>query len=161
VLRELEEEVMAQTTRVAVKDAINYMNELKNLTNHYRSKIEGKMEKQMAAMEGRSDRSYRDIVWMGIRHHPIPTGGYWQEKASRVGNFYCFPMGLGMHQPSQADVLKKFNGAFVEAGGNSATHKIRSVERLGNQGLLGEFLTEEGAKWFIQQSAFITALSEG
>lgn len=62
MLRELEEEVIAQTTRDAVKDHINYMNELKYLTNHYRSKIEGKMEKQMAAIEGRSDRSYRDIV---------------------------------------------------------------------------------------------------
>jgi len=38
---------------------------------------------------------------------------------------------------------------------------MRSIERLVNKGLLGEFLTDEGAKWFAQQEnsdGFITAL---
>ncbi|KAF8802344.1 hypothetical protein BYT27DRAFT_7215436 [Phlegmacium glaucopus] len=58
----------------------------------------------------------------------------------------------GIRELSQSDVAKKFNEAIIGAGGNVMIHKIRTVERLVNNGILGEFLTDNGAKWLAQQS---------
>ncbi|KAF8799552.1 hypothetical protein BYT27DRAFT_7038627, partial [Phlegmacium glaucopus] len=72
-----------------------------------------------------------------------------------------FPVDSDTRELSQADIVKRFNEAIVGAGGSATVHRIQSVEQLANKGLLGEFLTDEGAKWFAQQNKFddfITAL---
>jgi len=49
---------------------------------------------------------------------------------------------------SQQEVLKLVNKATVSAGASGKQTKIRMVERLTNKGILGEFMHDEGAKWF-------------
>ena len=44
--------------------------------------------------------------------------------------------------------------AIIDAGGSDSDHKLRSVERLVNKGLLGEFLKDDGATWFTKQDNF-------
>ena len=76
-----------------------------------------------------------------------------------------FPAGSAIQGTSQSNMLKLFNEAMVrvEGEGEVDLRKIRSVEKLPNKGFLGEFLHDEGAKWFTQQShinVFVTALGE-
>jgi len=52
------------------------------------------------------------------------------------------------------NILKKFNEAIIDAGGSDSDHNLRSVERLVDKGLLGEFLKDDGATWFAKQDNF-------
>jgi len=66
-----------------------------------------------------------------------------------------------IHTKSQTEILKMFNAALTKAGAGAQEGKIRSVERLRNGGLLGEFGTDEGAKWLNKSTnanEFFTAL---
>ena len=70
-----------------------------------------------------------------------------------------------MQHISQAEMLKHLNKTMLKAEeeGKVEKRKIRGVEKLANKGFLGEFLHDEGAKWFAQRNnvnTFITALGD-
>jgi len=170
LLDEMDEGAIASMARDAVNDQLTYINnELKSMTVHFRAMLESKTEKYMAAITASTKniaasphRSYRDALTGGntilSNSDPriIAREGI---KARQV--LFDFPADSEIRELSQNDVLSKFNEAIVLAGGNAMDHKLRSIERLVNKGLLREFLTDEGAKWFSQQEniyGFIIAL---
>ena len=53
-----------------------------------------------------------------------------------------------IHEISQVEILKLFNKALEDAGAEQKEQRFRSVERLERKGVLGEFLNDNGAKWF-------------
>jgi hypothetical protein len=73
-----------------------------------------------------------------------------------------FPPAATIHNKSQTEILRACNEALAGmATEGSVSHKLRSVERMTNKGLLGEFLTDPGAEWFHSANnanIFITAL---
>jgi len=66
------------------------------------------------------------------------------------------PPESGIHMLSQMEVLQVFNKSLEKAGAGLQERKIWAVERLHNKGLLGEFNTDEGTKWF----QILTTLSQ-
>ncbi|KAF8812148.1 hypothetical protein BYT27DRAFT_7252107 [Phlegmacium glaucopus] len=102
---------------------------------------------QARALEGINPRV---TAWVGIRTRQF---------------IIDFPKDSSMQSCSQAKVLRWFNEAIskVEGEAEAEARKIRMVEKLANMGFLGEFLHNDGAKWFTQQShvdAFISALGD-
>ncbi|KAF8808246.1 hypothetical protein BYT27DRAFT_7210952 [Phlegmacium glaucopus] len=176
LLDEMEEDAVAATARDAVNTQLSYMNdELRTLTEHFRTTLSEEVEKQAAAMAASSKvledkinlpTPYRDAV---IGQGKAPEGADPRVIARagiRARQFIIdFPVDSAMQRCSQAEMLKRFNEAMVNATGEGEAEKrrIRTVEKLANKGFLGEFLHDEGAKWFSQQKhtdAFITALGD-
>jgi hypothetical protein len=177
LLGELEEETVALSTRTAVNDQLDYMNtETKHLLDEIRTTISEEVEKHMGAistaatkaLEEKSSKqfSYRDAALANL---PLPRGTdprILAREGIRARQFIVdIPGDAPLARLGQADILKRFNevmgGVGVELGESGG--KIRSVQKLANKGILGEFLTDEGAKWFADQNhanAFITALGE-
>ncbi|KAF8811065.1 hypothetical protein BYT27DRAFT_7221740 [Phlegmacium glaucopus] len=164
LLDELDEGAIAATAREAVNDQLTYMNdELRTMTGHFCAMLEGEMEKHMAvvatATKGLagtlSTRTFRDAL---LSNNAVPVNADpWilAREGIKARQFLVdFPIESGMRELSQIDVTRKFNEAIIEAGGSATIHKVRTVERLANKGLLGEFMTEEGANWFAQSNHF-------
>jgi len=81
-------------------------------------------------------------------------------KAQQI--LFDLPANSETRELNQGEILKRFNKALTDAGGDAAGLKFQSVERLVNKGILGEFAMDEGAKWIAQQvnaDNFIAALS--
>ncbi|KAF8805473.1 hypothetical protein BYT27DRAFT_7104439, partial [Phlegmacium glaucopus] len=161
LLDEIEEGAIAAMAREAVNDQLTYMNdELKTLTDHLGTVLEKEMEKQLesfsTAVKGLAvapNKSFKDALLSGGPAPPSVDPRILAREGIKARQFLVdFLADSGIRELSLSDVSKKFNKAIIEAGGNVATHKIRSVERLANSGILGEFLTDDGAKWLAQQS---------
>ncbi|KAF8800030.1 hypothetical protein BYT27DRAFT_7217361 [Phlegmacium glaucopus] len=176
LLDEMEEDAVAATARDAVNSQLSYMNnELRTLTEYFQTTLSGEVEEQAAAMAALSkvlkDRinlptPYRDAVIgqgkapEGVDPRVIARAGI------RARQFIIdFPVDSAMQCCSQAEMLKCFNEAMVNATGEGEAEKrrIRAVEKLANKGFLGEFLHDKEVKWFSQQKhtdTFITALGD-
>ncbi|KAF8806037.1 hypothetical protein BYT27DRAFT_7102565 [Phlegmacium glaucopus] len=170
LLDKMDEGVIAATARDAVNDQLAYMNdELKTMTGHFLATMETGLEKQLATVTeatkgfvATSARSYKDAL-LKSNQTPVDTDPrILAREGIKARQFLLdFPVDLETRELSQAEVVKRFNEAVVGAGGSASMHRIRTVERLANKGLLGEFLTDEGAKWFAQEAnfdKFVTAL---
>ncbi|KAF8817021.1 hypothetical protein BYT27DRAFT_6955985, partial [Phlegmacium glaucopus] len=170
MLDELDEGAIAATARDAVNDQLAYMNdELKTLTGHFLTTMENEMGKHLATvteatkgLASTTAKSYKEAL---LGNNPAPVNAdprILAREGIKARQFLLdFPADSDTRELSQVDIVKRFNEAIVGAGGSATVHKIRSVERLANKGLLGEFLTDEGAKWFAQQNKFddfVTAL---
>ncbi|KAF8815584.1 hypothetical protein BYT27DRAFT_7052349, partial [Phlegmacium glaucopus] len=155
LLDELEEDAVAATARDAVNSQLSYMNdELKTMTDHFRTTFSQEVEKQIAVMAATTktlkDKAnlpiptpYRDAI---LGQHRAPEGAD-PRVVARIGirarQFIMdFPADSAMQQVSQAEMLGLFNRAMVEVAGEEdiEKHKIRAVEKLLNKGFLGEFL---------------------
>ncbi|KAF8802024.1 hypothetical protein BYT27DRAFT_7215721 [Phlegmacium glaucopus] len=176
LLDEVEEDAVAATARDAVNAQLEYMNdELKSLTDHFRSTIGAEVEKQVEALSVTTKAleskinlptPYRDAVLGQVR----APAGVDPRVVARIGirarQFIMdFPKDSAMQHTSQAEMLLLFNKAMAsaEGEGEAEKRKLRAVEKLANKGFLGEFLHDKGAKWFSQQkhvNAFITALGD-
>ncbi|KAF8807108.1 hypothetical protein BYT27DRAFT_7287771 [Phlegmacium glaucopus] len=176
LLDEVEEDTVAATARDAVNSQLEYMNdELKTLTDHFRTTISAEVEKQLTALSAMTKvleakivtaTPYKDTV---LGHTRAPVGVDLRVVA-RVGirarQFIMdFPRDSVMQRASQAEMLQLFNKAMVRAEGEGEVdkRKVWAVEKLANKGFLGEFLHDDRAKWFTQQrhiDAFITALGD-
>ena len=178
LLDEVEGDAVAATARDAVNSQLSYMNdELKTMTVHFRDKMSQEIGKQMGNMASTMKKStekdtpspstgYRDAI---LRQCSLPEG-IDPRIIARVGiRARQFIIDLSaesaMQQLGQTEILDIFNKAVakVTGEGNSEERKLRTVEKLANKGLLGEFLHDEGAKWLAQQvnaDAFISALGK-
>ncbi|KAF8816722.1 hypothetical protein BYT27DRAFT_7181599 [Phlegmacium glaucopus] len=176
LLDEVEEDAVAATAREAVNSQLDYLNEeVRSITEHLRTTISTEVGKQVEtltsavkAMEARINQPtpYKDAVLGQVK----APEGIDPRVTARVGirsrQFVIdFPAGSPMQGRSQAEVLEKFNEAIAKAEGEGDARmlRLRMVEKLANRGFLGEFLHEDGAKWFTQQNhvnAFITALGD-
>ncbi|KAF8810026.1 hypothetical protein BYT27DRAFT_7222087 [Phlegmacium glaucopus] len=163
LLEEIEETAIAATAREAVND------ELKTMTDHFSTMLQREMEKQFESLSTVTkdlaaipSKSFKDALLGG---GPAPGPNINPRILAREGIKVCqflvdFSIDSGIRDLSQSNIARKFNEAILEAGGNAAAHRIRSVERLANNGILGEFLTDDGAKWLAQPNhadAFIAA----
>ncbi|KAF8797817.1 hypothetical protein BYT27DRAFT_7039091, partial [Phlegmacium glaucopus] len=171
LLDEMDEDAIAATARDAVNDQLTYMNdELRTMTGHFCATLESEVEKHLATVAAAtkglactpSTRTFRDAL---LSNNTAPVNAdprILAREGIKARQFLVdFPIDSAMRELSQADVTRRFNEAIIEAGGSATIHKVRTVERLANKGLLGEFLTEEGAKWFAQRNHFddfVTAL---
>ncbi|KAF8802918.1 hypothetical protein BYT27DRAFT_7111218, partial [Phlegmacium glaucopus] len=163
MLDEMDEGVIAATARDAGNDQLAYMNdELKTMTGHFLTTMENEMEKHLATVtevtKGLATtmaKSYKDAL---LSSNPAPANTDLRilaREGIKAWQFLLdFPTNSGTRELSQADIVKRFNEAIVGAGGSASAHKVRSVERLANKGLLGEFLTDKGANWFAQKENF-------
>jgi len=176
LLDEMEEDAVAAMARDMVNAQLGYMNEeLRLLTDHFRTTLSAEVDKQMEiisvttkTLEARIGNlaPYRDAV---LGHTKAPEGAD-PRVVARVGirsrQFILdFLTESPMQHISQAEMLKHLNEAMLKAEGEGEVEKqkIRGVEKLANKGFLGEFLHDEGTKWFAQQNnvnAFITALGD-
>ncbi|KAF8805380.1 hypothetical protein BYT27DRAFT_7258493 [Phlegmacium glaucopus] len=149
MLDELDEGIIAATARDAVNDQLAYMNdELKTLTGHFLTTMENEMGKHLATvaeatkgLASTTTKSYKEAL---LSNNPTPANAdprILAREGIKARQFLLdFPDDLDTRELSQADIVKRFNEAIAGAGGNATVHKIRSVERLANKGLLGEFL---------------------
>ncbi|KAF8813530.1 hypothetical protein BYT27DRAFT_7251054 [Phlegmacium glaucopus] len=162
LLDKIEEAAIAATAREAVNDQLTYMNDkLKTMTDHLGTALQREVEKQFESLSmvtkglaAAPSKSFKDALLGGT---PAPGPNINPRILAREGikarQFLVdFAADSGIRELSQSDVAKKFNEAIVGAGGNTTIHKIRTVERLVNNRILGEFLTDDGAKWLAQQS---------
>ena len=177
LLGELEEETIAISTRNVVNDHLDYLNsETKNLLDDLKSTLKEETAKQVErlgttaakAVEEKIGRqpSYRDAI---LRNGSIPQGTdprVMAREGIRFRQFILdFPEDAPIRKLGQEEVLRKFNEAMESAEGSPEEGKgrVRSVQRLANKGFLGEFLHDDGAKWFAKQSnadLFFAALGE-
>lgn len=170
LLDELDEGAIASTARDVVNDQLTYMNEeLKTLADHFRATLESETEKHIAAITASTknlnaspNRSFKDALLNGNPVLPSTDPRILAREGIKAWQILLdFPIDSRTRELSQSNILKKFNEAIVDAGRNTSQHRLRSVEKMINKGVLGEFLTDEGAKWFAQQhntDNFITAL---
>jgi hypothetical protein len=177
LIGELEEETVAESTRAAVNDHIDYMNvEAKSLLDDIRTTISEEVEKHIntlsaaaaKAIEEKTSRplSYREAV---ISNATVPHGTdprILAREGIRLRQFIIDIPGDALFKNlGQADILKRFNEAMDKVAGDlgEGIRKVRSVTKLANKGLLGEFMHDDGAKWFASQNhadAFIIALGD-
>lgn len=175
LIGELEEETVAESTRTAVNEQLDFLNtETKTLIDEIRTTLSEEVEKQVnligtaatKALEERTNRptSYRDAL---ISNVALPHGTdprILAREGIRLRQFIIdVPADTPLRNMDQAEILKRFNGAMDNIAGDLGENarKIRSVVKLSNKGLLGEFMHDEGAKWFAKQNhadAFVTAL---
>ncbi|KAF8813547.1 hypothetical protein BYT27DRAFT_7084352 [Phlegmacium glaucopus] len=170
LLEEIEETAIAATAREAVNDQLTYMNdELKTMTDHFSTMLQREMEEQFESLTTVTkdlaavpSKSFKDALLGGnLTPGPNIDPRILAREGIKARQFLVdFSIDLGIRDLSQSDLVKKFNEAILEAGGNATVHRIRSVERLANNGILEEFLTDDGAKWLAQSNhadAFIAA----
>ena len=175
LLGELEVETVAEATRNAVNDQIDYLNvETKNLLDEMRTTISEEVEKQMSAFSSAATKvieekssaapSYRDMALRNVTMPHSADPRVLAREGIRARQFIVnLPSDTPLRNLSQAETLKRFNDAMDKAGKDLGIGKrrIRSVTRLPNKGLLGEFMQDEGAKWFAapnHANKFISAL---
>ncbi|KAF8810221.1 hypothetical protein BYT27DRAFT_7043804, partial [Phlegmacium glaucopus] len=148
MLDEMEEEAIAAKARDAVNDQLAYMNdELKTLTGHFLTTMENEVGKHLATvaeatkgLASTTSKTYKEAL---LSNNPVPVNAdprILAREGIKARQFLLdFPVDSDTRELSQADIVKRFNEAIVGAGGSATVHRIRSVERLANKGLLGEF----------------------
>jgi hypothetical protein len=175
LLGEVEVETVAEDTRTAVNDQIDYLNgETKNLLDEIRTTISEEIEKQLSSFSSAATKvieeksggmpTYRD---MALRNAPLPHTAdprVLAREGIRARQFIVdLPGDNALKNLSPAETLKRFNEAMDKAGKDlgAGERRIRSVLKLPNKGILGEFMQDEGAKWFAASNhanEFFTAL---
>jgi hypothetical protein len=114
---------------------------------------------------GSTSTLYRDSLTRGLEGKQTATTDHriLAREGIKARQFLLdFPPASTIHNKSQTEILRACNEALAGmAIEGSVSHKLRSVERMTNKGLLGEFLTDLGAEWFRSENianTFITAL---
>jgi hypothetical protein len=160
-----------------VNEQIDYLNsEAKNILDGMCATLSEEMEKNINTLsvaaakviEKKVNRpiSYRDAAISGVALPHGTNPRILAREGIRLRQFIIdLPGGLSLKNLGQPEVLKRFNEAMDKAAGElgKGARKIRSVLKLNNKVLLGEFMHDDGAKWFAMQShadAFITALGD-
>lgn len=175
LIGELEEETVVEATRTAVNDHIDLLNvEAKNLLDEMRTTLSEELEKQLSSfssaatkvLEDKSKNSptYRDMVLRNVALPHTTDPRVLAREGIRARQFIVdVPGETPLKNLSQAETLKRFNEAMDIAGSDleASERRVRSVIKLPNKGFLGEFMRDEGAKWFATPShadSFIAAL---
>ncbi|PPQ87141.1 hypothetical protein CVT25_000283 [Psilocybe cyanescens] len=165
----------AQAREVAVEQAEYVREELRNMASHITTTISAEVEKHLATITettqtaqkaltqyipqatrqpaAPSTTRYSDAVRSQdgpVRHQTDPR--LMAREGIRMRQFLLdFPSDSLVHKISQTELLRLYNAGIAALDDDTTgkvKHKIRSVERLSNKGILGEFLTDDGAKWF-------------
>jgi hypothetical protein len=166
LLGESEEETVTEATQSAVNEQIDYLNsEAKNILDGMRTTLSKEVEKNINTLsmvaakviEKKVNRpiSYRDAALSGVALPHGTNPRILARKGIRLRQFIIDLLGgSSLKNLRQPEVLKRFNEAMDKAAGElgEGARKIRSVFKLNNKGLLGEFMHDDGAKWFAMQS---------
>jgi hypothetical protein len=159
---EVEMETVAEATRSAVNDQIDFLNtEAKNLLDEMRTTISEEVEKQIGSLgtavtkvleeKKSSTPTYRDMLLGNAPSCQSVDPRILAREGIRARQFIVdLPADNPLKSLSQFDTLQWFNEAMDKAGKDLGEGEgtIRSVMRLPNKGLLGEFMHDAGAKWF-------------
>jgi len=162
LLGELEEETIALSTRTTINNHLDYLNiETKNLMDEIKINFSDQIDKQLVKFSDATTKtiedklkqpvSYRDIA---SRNVTIPQGTdprVIAREGIRTRQFVLdFPEDAPIRNLNQEDILKLFNETMELVANEleNGTGRIRSVHKMANKSYLGEFLHDNGAKWF-------------
>jgi hypothetical protein len=162
LIGELEEETIALSTRTIINSQLDYLNiETKSLMDELRTTFSEQIDKNLekfnnAATKTIEDKikqpiSYRDIA---ARNTLIPQGTdprVIAREGIRTRQFVLdFYDDAPIHNLNKDEILKFFNDTMevVASELDNGTGKIRSIHKMANKSYLGEFLHDNGAKWF-------------
>ncbi|PPQ78948.1 hypothetical protein CVT25_002398 [Psilocybe cyanescens] len=169
------EVIAGQAREVAVEQAEYVTLEMKNMAEHLKTTIAEEVTKQIATISESITKTQETLSNNQVHtttQQTAPTSTRYSDAIRSQGGpprnqtdprlvaregirtrqfLLDFPDGSVVHKISQTELLRLYNAGIAtldDGEGGLVKHRIRTVERLTNKGLLGEFLTDEGAKWF-------------
>ncbi|KAF8153888.1 hypothetical protein B0H34DRAFT_784004 [Crassisporium funariophilum] len=170
LLGEVSDNGLKSEVREIILDQLNVMAEdITSVTEGLKKSIKIEIDKHVEALTQASNAivngtpsatPYRDALASSAPAHINPRIIAKEGIRARQILIDC-PADSIIQKLSQTDILKQFNKALTTTGAGEKEGRFRTVERLSNRGLLGEFTQDEGAKWFrsgTHADDFFTAL---
>ncbi|KAF8152315.1 hypothetical protein B0H34DRAFT_821243 [Crassisporium funariophilum] len=157
LLGEVSDNGLKSEVREIILDQLNVMAEdITSVTEGLKKSIKIEIDKHVEALTQASNAigngtpsatPYRDALASSAPAHTNPRIIAKEGIRARQILIDC-PADSIIQKLSQTDILKQFNKALTTTGAGEKEGKFRTVERLINRGLLGEFTQDKGAKWF-------------